>query len=634
MSVDHLVDCLWDRTPPSTARDTVRSHVMRLRKVLPEPAVLVTRAPGYLLAVDPSDVDVNRAAALQAHAAADPRRAGATLREALGLWRGSPLADIDSTVLRARHVRVLEDVWTRLTEARIDAELADGAHTDLVGELRTLVASHPLKERFHGQLMLALDATGQRAEALRAYRNAHRVLVDELGIEPGDELRRIHQRLLGTDRRRDTDVPRQPVPALLPLDANGFVGRERELARLDTILASAGSQPTATVMAVLSGTAGIGKTTLAVHWAHRVRDRFPDGQLYVNMRGFDHDRPRMSPAEAARIFLETLGVEPKRIPVSLEAQTGLYRSLLAGRGLLIVLDNASDPEQVRPLLPGSPGCVVLVTSRNNMPGLVAGEGAYSIPLDLMSEVDARALLDHRLGGERIGAEQDAVREIIARTAQLPLALAVVAARAATHPDFPLAALARPLHLARPPAGLRAGTREHGRQRSGSRTGGPPVPRPQRAHGVGGGHDDQDATRSDPPRHTGPRRRTGGDERSGPGHRLVHRRAPGADVGGHAGRGVRCGRPHVAVGDRAVGLPHQAVAPGRQHDLADRRRGSRPGPQDVAARAHRGPRVRRLRGVRTAQDQVAGRAGGISVTVSAGGRSAQADLPDEQAYLRG
>lgn len=444
VSVDHLVDCLWDGNPPSTARDTVRSHVMRLRKVLPEPAVLVTRAPGYLLAVDPSAVDINRASACQAHAVADPRRAATTLREGLGLWQGSPLADIDSTVLRARHVRALEDLWGRLTEARIDAELADGAHTDLVGELRTLVASHPLKERFHGQLMLALDATGQRAEALRAYRNAHQVLVDELGIEPGDELRRIHQRLLGTDRRREADVPRRPVPALLPLDANGFVGQERELAKLDTILASARSQPTATVLAVLSGTAGIGKTTLAVHWAHRVRDRFPDGQLYVNMRGFDHDRPRMSPTEAARIFLETLGVEPKRIPVSLEAQTGLYRSLLAGRSLLIVLDNASDPEQVRPLLPGSPGCVVLVTSRNNMPGLVTNEGAYSIPLDLMSEMEAQALLDHRLGRERTGAEQDAVREIITRTAQLPLALAVVAARAATHPDFPLAALAREL----------------------------------------------------------------------------------------------------------------------------------------------------------------------------------------------
>lgn len=441
VAVDDLVDCLWDRNPPSTARDTVRSHVMRLRKVLPDPAVLVTRAPGYLLAVDPSAVDVNRASAFQAPAVPDPRCAAA-LREVLGLWHGPPLADIDSTVLRARHVRALEDLWTRLTEARIDAELAEGAHTDLVGELRTLVASHPLNERFHAQLMLALDATGQRAEALRVYRGAHRILVDELGIEPCDELRRIHQRLLKSDGSRDTDVPRRPVPALLPLDVSGFVGRERELARLDTVLASAGSR--ATVTAVLSGTAGIGKTTLAVHWSHRARDRFPDGQLYVNLRGFDHSRPRVEPAEAARIFLETLGVEPKRIPTSLEAQVSLYRSLLAGRSMLIVLDNASDPEQVRPLLPGSPGCVVLVTSRNSMPGLIAGEGAYAVPLDLMSEEEARALLDHRIGHTRIGAEQNAVQEIIKRTARLPLALAVVAARAATHPGFPLAALAHEL----------------------------------------------------------------------------------------------------------------------------------------------------------------------------------------------
>jgi DNA-binding SARP family transcriptional activator/tetratricopeptide (TPR) repeat protein len=444
VSVDHLVDCLWDRNPPSTARDTVRSHVMRLRKVLPEPEVLVTRAPGYLLAVDPSAVDVNHISACQAHTAAEPRHAAAMLRDALGLWRGSPLADIDSTVLRARHVRALEDVWLRLTESRIDADLADGAHADLVGELRTLVASHPLEERFHGRLMSALESTGQRAEALRAYQDAHRVLVDELGIEPGDELRRIHRRLLGADRRRDTGVPQRPVPALLPLDANGFVGRVRELARLDAALVSAGSQPTATVLVVLSGTAGIGKTTLAVHWAHRVRDRFPDGQLYVDMRGFDHDRPSMSPAEATRIFLEVLGVEPERIPVSPEARTGLYRSLLAGRALLVVLDNASDPEQVRPLLPGSPGCVVLVTSRNTTRGLVAGEAACPVPLSLMSEAEARAVLDRRLGPERTGAERDAVREIIARTAKLPLALAVVAARAATHPGFPLAVLAREL----------------------------------------------------------------------------------------------------------------------------------------------------------------------------------------------
>ncbi len=444
VSVDHLVDCLWDRNPPSTARDTVRSHVMRLRKVLPDPAVLVTRAPGYLLAVDPAAVDVNRIPACQPRTAAEPRRAAAVLREALELWRGSPLADIDSTVLRARHVRALEDVWTRLTEARIDAELADGAPADLVGELRTLVASHPLEERFHGQLMLALESTGQRAEALRAYRDAHRVLVEELGIEPGDELRRIHQRLLGAGRPRDTDVPPRPAPALLPLDANGFVGRERELSGLDAVLVSAGSQPTATVLVVVSGTAGIGKTTLAVHWAHRVRDRFPDGQLYVNMRGSDHDRPPMSPAEATRIFLEVLGVEPERIPVSAEARTGLYRSLLAGRALLIVLDNASDPEQVRPLLPGPPGCVVLVTSRNTMSGLVTSEAARPVPLDLMSEAEALAVLDRRLGRERTDAERDAVREIIARAAGLPLALAVVAARAATRPGFPLAALAREL----------------------------------------------------------------------------------------------------------------------------------------------------------------------------------------------
>ncbi len=235
-------------------------------------------------------------------------------------------------------------------------------------------------------------------------------------------------------------------PALLPLDVAGFAGREDHLARLDALLDGS----TAWLICAVSGTAGVGKTALAVHWAHRVRERFPDGQLYVNLRGADPSGSVMQPIEAVRIFLDALDVPPQRVPAGLPAQVGLYRSLLADRRVLVVLDNARDADQVRPLLPGTAGARVVVTSRNQLMGLIATEGALPVPLDLLSGAEARALLNRRLGVQRVGAEPGAVDEIIARCARLPLALAIVAARAATHPAFPLASLADELgHLRGP-----------------------------------------------------------------------------------------------------------------------------------------------------------------------------------------
>jgi len=228
----------------------------------------------------------------------------------------------------------------------------------------------------------------------------------------------------------------------------GFAGRAPELAMLDGILATTGDQPTAVFIAAVAGTAGVGKTALAVHWAHRVADRFPDGQLYVNLRAFDPSGSAMTPAEAVRGFLDALGVPPQRVPATLDGQAALYRSLLAGRRILVVLDNARDAGQVRPLLPGTPGCLVLVTSRNQLTSLVAAEGAHPVPLDLLTAAEARQFLVRRLGPVRVDAEPEPVDAIIAACARLPLALAIVAARSATHTGATLAAVAGQLRRLR------------------------------------------------------------------------------------------------------------------------------------------------------------------------------------------
>jgi tetratricopeptide (TPR) repeat protein len=327
-------------------------------------------------------------------------------------------------------------------DAQVDTRLQLGQHADLLSELAGLTARHPYRERLHAQLMLALYRSGRQAEALEAYRRLRRNLADDLGLDPGAAVRELEAAILrhdpSLDPPRTRKRPKRAVPRQLPADVPGFTGREDELGELDEVL----KRGSATVTAIC-GTAGVGKTALAVHWAHRVADQFPGGQLYMNLRGFDAGRRIMDPAEAVRRILQALGVPPGMIPAELDAQAALYRTQLAGRHMLIVLDNARDTSQVRPLLPGSSTCLVVVTSRHELSGLVA-DGAHPIVLDLPSAAEARELLVRRIGAGRAAAEPDAIDEMVAWCARLPLALTVVAARAATHPRLPLGAVAADL----------------------------------------------------------------------------------------------------------------------------------------------------------------------------------------------
>jgi DNA-binding SARP family transcriptional activator/tetratricopeptide (TPR) repeat protein len=449
LPVDRLATALWEDDLPAHVRRVVQTYLARLRGALGG-GLITTEPAGYRLRVEPEQVDALRFARLldAAARAADPASERAGLAAALALWRGTPFDGLRSGWLaRAEAPRLVERYLAAL-ERRIDLDLADGRHGELVAQLHELTALHPLRESLWVRLLVTLDRCGRQAEALTRYETVRVRLADELGVNPGPELQQVHadlltakpvQRLHSAPAREDRPV----VPRQLPAAADGFTGRTAALAALDALLGNRDA-PTAVVISAIAGTAGIGKTTLAVHWAHQVVDRFPDGQLYVNLRGFHPAGHAMAPADAVRGFLGTIGVAASQLPSDPDAQIGLYRSLLAGKRMLVVLDNARDPDQVRPLLPGSGTCLVLVTSRNQLTGLVAAESARPLVLDLLTGSEARELLARRLGRDRVSAEPAAVDTIVARCAGLPLALAIAAARAATHPALPLAAVAHQL----------------------------------------------------------------------------------------------------------------------------------------------------------------------------------------------
>jgi DNA-binding SARP family transcriptional activator/tetratricopeptide (TPR) repeat protein len=447
--IETLVDRVWGESPPAQARNVLYSHLSRIRKLLADTGgdiEITRRNAGYLLTVDPDKIDLHRFTRLvemgNDTSLSDADRAAA-LTEALRMWTDVPLAGLSGD-----WVDEVRATWHR---RRLDAavrwgelELRLGRPDAVVSAMSDLVGAYPLAEPLEALLMRALHAAGRDAEAVDRYATVRRRLADELGTDPGPELRDLHGAILRGDLPAASRPPPVAAPAQLPPDVPGFAGRAGELRRLDGILAE---DSPATRIVVLSGTAGVGKTTVAVHWAHAVSDAFPDGQLYVNLRGFDPTGSPVTAAEAMRGVLEALDVPPNRIPTSQAAQAGQYRTLLAKRRVLVVLDNARDEDQVRPLLPGAPGCLVLVTSRNQLTGLAAA-GAHLVGVDLLDDTEAHEMLRARLGANRIAAEPAAADEIIDLCARLPLALAVVAARAATHPTFGLAALAEQLRDAR------------------------------------------------------------------------------------------------------------------------------------------------------------------------------------------
>jgi DNA-binding SARP family transcriptional activator/tetratricopeptide (TPR) repeat protein len=557
-----LIFELWGDNPPPTANNLVSIYVHRLRKEVMGDAdgqLLVRRAPGYLLRVAPGDLDSQVFESLVAEgrtalAAAEPDRAAAVLAEALGLWRGPMLADVLRSPLLAGPIEHATGLWLDATELRIEADLACARAAQVVVELRGLVADHPMQERFWALLIRALEEAGRRAEAFEAYAQARQVISDELGVEPGSELRRLYADLLARDaaatRPGSSAPPRTgpgrtgsgrtpaaagapggkstagtagaaaaagrpggavtaagrtapaglpvdagpadsaadgadpagpgadpagsisigtivgpgpadpaltaaaaasatpetaaggasafPPPAQLPADIGDFTGRETPVAQLSALLlgTDATSSPGAVRIAVVNGAAGLGKTTLAVHAAHQVREHFPDGQLYVDLLGAS-GQP-IDPGEVLARFLRDLDVAGDKVPTSVDERAALYRTRLAGRRVLILLDNARDAAQVRPLLPGSSSCTVLVTTRNRTPDLVS---TRFVDLNVLEDTEALALFSRIVGEERSAGEPDATAEVLVACAGLPLAIRICAARLAARRQWKIATLA-------------------------------------------------------------------------------------------------------------------------------------------------------------------------------------------------
>ncbi|CAL9440160.1 Regulatory protein AfsR [Streptomyces sp. enrichment culture] len=448
-TAQELVDAIWGENPPQQAVAALRTYASRLRKTLGTRAdILVSELGGYALRRRPDDeLDSDRLAELTAAAeaaagAGELPKALELYGAALELWDGETLAGVpgpDAELHRAR----LSEQRVVLLETRLDVALQAGLHTESVSELTALTTSHPLRERLRELLMLALYRSGRQAEALAVYADARRILIDELGVEPRAELSELQQRILNADASlaQPADVPAAvPTlvrPAQLPAAVPDFTGRAAFVTDLGRQLAASGGG----VMAVsaVAGIGGVGKTTLAVQVAHAAREQFPDGQLYVDLQGAGSS-PR-EPEAVLGAFLRALGVADSAIPDGIAERSGLFRSLLDGRRVLALLDNARDAAQVRPLLPGTPGCAALVTSRIRMVDLA---GAHLVDLDVMSPEEALTLFTRIVGRERVGAERDAAMDVVGACGFLPLAIRIAAARLASRRTWTVSVLARKL----------------------------------------------------------------------------------------------------------------------------------------------------------------------------------------------
>lgn len=464
LSDDRLKALLWGYEPPATATAQLYTYISQLRKCLGTGVRLERYAHAYRLDTRGAFFDWTAFESLVDRGRADLTAglytaAADHLGQALALRRGPVLSNV-TVHLRERQRPLLDEALLSAREDRIEAELALGRHDTAVPQLMRLVMENPLRERLLGQLMTALHRCGRQAEALAVYERGRRMLRDELGVDPGRALRDIRQSVLtGTFARpaaregagiagtalalpdggprpavarvRDRGVWSGVVPAMLPADVADFSGRRRELDGITAALRRAGPSP-----AVVTGAAGTGKSALAVHAAHRARRSFPDGQLHADLSG-QSERPR-SPAEVLGWFLRALGVAEHRLPASVEERGQLYRSLLADRRMLVLLDNAADDRQVRPLLPGTGGCRTLITGRDSFTTL---PGARPVTLGPMSAEEGRRMLSAIVGAERTRDEPDAAARIVELCDRLPLALRIVAARLAAHPRQRLAAAA-------------------------------------------------------------------------------------------------------------------------------------------------------------------------------------------------
>ncbi|MFF7642451.1 BTAD domain-containing putative transcriptional regulator [Streptomyces canus] len=496
--VHEIVDVLWGENAPVSSVNVLSRHVGALRGMLDTDTSgqttssrLVRGSGGYRLILGAGELDLQRFRALRDEASAardlgDPARAAASLLEALALWRGPTASGIAPEVRAHPAFASVDREYPAAVKeaAAVALEAGPALAGQLLPILRQTAADHPLDEVLHASLVTALAATGHRAEAWNAYQDVRTRLVDELGLDPGPELLAAEEQLPrstasappGWSGPRDSaqssaeNVAPQPShggtcvpetstgttadgarwvrPAQLPPDLVMFTGRHAELDRVHALLSPSDDRPNAVVISAIGGMAGVGKTSLAVHWAHQIAHRFPDGQLYADLRGFDPSGSIADPAEVIRGFLDALGVPAHRIPAGLDAQTALYRSLLAGHRVLVLLDNARDTEQVRPLLPGSAGSLIVVTSRNHLHGLVVGDGAHPLSLGLLTAAESREFLIRRLGPKRVAEEPTAADEIVALCGSLPLTLAIVSARAAAHPGWSLSSIAEDLRETR------------------------------------------------------------------------------------------------------------------------------------------------------------------------------------------
>ncbi|MYS38655.1 DNA-binding SARP family transcriptional activator [Streptomyces sp. KhCrAH-43] len=441
-----LIDGIWGDEPPSQALAAVRTYASRLRKVL-GPDTLVSDSGGYAMRTAPDALDLTvaqelAAGAEKARAGGDRNAARSLLNKALGLWDGEALASVPGPYAEYQRTR-LEEWRLQLTETRLDLDLEAGCHAEAVSELTALTAAHPLRERLRELLMVALYRSGRQAEALAVYADTRRLLAEELGVDPRAELGRLQQRILRADEElarpaAEPAPPAAPVrPAQLPATVPDFTGRDAFVRELGDRLGTAEGS----VMAVsaLAGIGGVGKTTLAVHVAHQARRHFPDGQLYVDLMGAG--ARAAEPETVLGAFLRALGTADSAIPDTLDERAALYRSTLDGRRVLVLLDNAHDAAQIRPLLPGTEGCAALVTSRVRMVDLA---GAHLVDLDVMSPEEALRLFTRIVGEERITSEREAALDVVAACGFLPLAIRIAASRLASRRTWTVSVLAAKL----------------------------------------------------------------------------------------------------------------------------------------------------------------------------------------------